>query len=188
LNHVAEDAEKTSPLNVGEKIPNLTYQTIENKEFNLNQSLTQKPAILIYYRGEWCYFCNLQFSELSKIEGQLMEMGYQVLAVSPDIPEFLKKTSDRHTLKSTLLSDSHLKAAKALGIVFALDEKTKAYYAKKGFELEKHADDSSQQLPVPSVFIIDKQGVVRYVFSEPNYKIRIASDVLLKAAANALVH
>jgi peroxiredoxin len=37
-------------------------------------------------------------------------------------------------------------------------------------------------LPVPSVFIIDTTGTIRYVYSNPDYKVRLASDALLAAA------
>jgi len=37
-------------------------------------------------------------------------------------------------------------------------------------------------LPVPSVFIIDMSGIVRFVYSNPDYTVRLGADSLWKAA------
>ena len=37
-------------------------------------------------------------------------------------------------------------------------------------------------LPVPSVFAIDRGGVIAFAYSNPDYKIRVPADELLSVA------
>ena len=37
-------------------------------------------------------------------------------------------------------------------------------------------------LPVPSVFAIDTNGVIRFAYSNTDYKVRLPADELLEAA------
>lgn len=50
---VANSAEEICPLKIGEGVPQLTLRTIDNEEFDLNRAISQKPTILIFYRGSW---------------------------------------------------------------------------------------------------------------------------------------
>jgi hypothetical protein len=38
-------------------------------------------------------------------------------------------------------------------------------------------------LPVPSVFIVDASGTIRFVYSNPDYTVRLGADSLWKAAS-----
>ena len=53
-----------------------------------------KKTVLVVYRGGWCPYCNSQLSDLQDIENQILQLGYQIIAVSPDAPSFIKQTED----------------------------------------------------------------------------------------------
>ena len=55
-----EKAEDISPLLIGETLPNGTFQNAEGNTVQLNEILTEKPTVLVFYRGGWCPYCNLQ--------------------------------------------------------------------------------------------------------------------------------
>ena len=82
------------PLLVGQSVPDVQLQTADGKAFNLKQELAEQPTVLIFYRGGWCPYCNLQLSQLQKIESQLQDLGYQIIAISPDRPEMLNKSKE----------------------------------------------------------------------------------------------
>lgn len=81
-----------------------------------------------------------------------------------------------------LYSDSDLHAARAFGIAFQLDEATREAYAGYGIDLADSAGEDHGQLPVPSVFLVDRKGFVRWVYSNPDYKVRPENEALLEAA------
>ena len=82
----------------------------------------------------------------------------------------------------TLYSDSTLTAARSFGIVFQLDDAEVANYASYGINLEAASGESHHQLPVPSVFLVEAGGTIRWVHSDPDYRVRPDNATLLEAA------
>jgi peroxiredoxin len=173
-------AEDISPLLTGEQIPVLQLPASTGKMFDLNRSVSRTPTILIFYRGGWCPYCSKQLSGLQEIENDLKNLGYQLIAISTDSPENLSKTIRKEKLGYTLLSDADLKAAKKFGIAFK---------SPKGYD--KFLPETSGKknvdklLPVPSVFILNRQGRILFEYINPDITQRLSAR-LMKAAAAAL--
>ncbi|QYK52275.1 MAG: AhpC/TSA family protein [Fimbriimonadaceae bacterium] len=183
---VASSAETTKPLKAGVKAPNPTLLNLEGKKTDLTSIAGDKPTVLIFYRGGWCPYCNRHLSELAKIEGDLMEMGYQMVAVSPDTPAELNKSVEKNSLKYKLFSDSSAEAAKQFGIAFKVEESLVTKY-KNDYKIDLEAASGQKHhiLPVPSVFII-KKGMIVYSYSNPDYRVRLKGDEVLAAAKAAM--
>lgn len=75
---------------IGEKIPNTALSNVEGKKIDSDKILSKK-TVLIIYRGGWCPYCNNQLSDMQEIESDILALDYQIVAVSPDAPSFLKK-------------------------------------------------------------------------------------------------
>jgi len=105
-----------------------------------------------------------------------------VIAVSPDNPAALAKSLEAKGLEYELYSDSPLTAARAFGIVFQVDDATVRRYGRHGIDLEAASGKDHHQLPVPSVFLVDAGGTIRWVYSNPDYKVRPDNAALLEAA------
>jgi len=173
-------AEDISPLLIGEMIPMQELTDVKGGAIDIGKVISQKPTILVFYRGGWCPYCNMQLSGLQEIEKELIGLGYQVVAVSTDKPDNLQSSIDKGHLTYTLLSDADLSLAKKMGIVF------KAPIAYHKFLPETSGEKNTDMLlPVPSVFILNKNGEIRFEYIEPNFKERISPN-LLQAAAGAL--
>jgi peroxiredoxin len=108
------------------------------------------------------------------------------VALSADRPEKLIGSRKKHDLSYTLLSDHEMKAARAFGVAFEVDEATYEEYKGYGIDLEEASGESHHLLPVPSVFLIDAEGVVRFVHYDPDYEQRLENDALLEAARKAM--
>ncbi|MHC4618187.1 MAG: peroxiredoxin-like family protein [Planctomycetota bacterium] len=179
---VARSAEEIRPLLVGARLPELSLKTVDARPFDLSAAIAEKPAVIIFYRGGWCVYCNTQMARLLQIEQQIRDLGFQIIAISPDKPEKLAETMDKHQMGYTLLSDSTMTAAKAFGIAFELDDATIAKYAEYGINLDDASGQSHHLLPVPSVFVVGTDGIIKFEYVNPDYKVRIAPEVLLAAA------
>jgi peroxiredoxin len=106
-----------------------------------------------------------------------------VIFLSTDRPALLYTSLKDQKIPYTLLSDPHLKAAQAFHIAYHLDDQTYAQQLKWGVDLEKTTGTLEHALPVPSVFIVDRSGVIRFVYSNPDFRVRLSAQDLWKAAA-----
>lgn len=179
---LAAAATEIRPILLGSKMPNVALRTVAGEPTTLAAQVGGKPAILVFYRGGWCPYCNLQLSELRLIEAEAQALGYQLIAISPDRPEALSASLEEGDLTYTLLSDSQAEALKAFGIGFRVDDATAAKYKEYGIDLEAASGASHRALPVPSVFIVDGEGTLQFGYTHPDYTVRIPGDVILAAA------
>ena len=181
INAVKESGVLESAINVGDKAPDFVLANAEGKEVSLYKELEKGPVVLMWYRGGWCPYCNRQLSALQEIMPELEEKGWQLIALSPDKPEELAKTVKNEELGYTLVSDSKMKAAKAFEIAFQVDQPTIEKYKTYKIDLIAASGEGHQQLPVPSVFLINAEGEITFVFSDPDYKKRLSNEALLEA-------
>lgn len=170
---IPASAFEISPLLIGEQIPDLDLSDMQGKSVKLTEIFKQKPSVLIFYRGGWCPYCNLQLAELQGIEQEILSLGYQIVAISPDSPENLRASLDKHKLNYQLLSDADMKAAQLFGIAFNVPETSKERLAKSS------GGQNPGQLPVPAVFVINKQGEILFEYINPDYKKRLPANLLL---------
>jgi peroxiredoxin len=105
-----------------------------------------------------------------------------VIAISPDRWEKMTQSLEVKDLGYRLYSDSDMAAARAFGIAFQLGPEQVKAYAGYGIDLEAASGREHHQLPVPSVFLVEAGGTIRWVYSNPDYKVRPENEKLLEAA------
>ncbi len=180
---IADSPEQIQPITVGQPVPRISLKTVDGTSYDLNAAFVQKPTVLVFYRGGWCPYCNLQLSGLQKIEQDLLKAGFQIIAVSPDRPEKLKESVAKHALTCRLLSDNEMSAATALGVAFHLNNDLVAKYKNEyKIDIEGDSGHAHHLLPVPAVFIVGKDGVIQFLYFNPDYRVRLDSEELLSAA------
>ena len=167
-------AEDISPILIGETLPNGNFQNVEGEYIQLKAILEEKPTILVFYRGGWCPYCNVQLSGLVEIEEDILELGYQIVAISPDDYKNLQSTIENNSTKYKLLSDPNGEFIQEIGIAFKTSSSLKEYIIGKG-----QKGETSSVMPAPTVMIVDKKGVIKFEYINPNYKERIGGDMLL---------
>jgi peroxiredoxin len=179
---VPQDPAQVAPLVVGTTIPTVTVRSPDGADRTLGPASLERPTILIFYRGGWCPYCNTHLGELRKVESALIDLGYELLFLSADRPELLHSSLREPDLNYTILSDSRMAAARAYGIAFRVDDATVVRYKGFGIDLEAASGETHHELPVPAVFIVDRNGVIRFVYANADYKVRIKPEVLLAEA------
>jgi len=179
--NVVRDARNITPLAVGSPVPDVALSTKDGERVKLKAKI-QQPTVVVFYRGGWCPYCNVQLAGLATVQKQLKSLGFSLLAISPDRPSINKASLQKDTLSYTLLSDTTMQAAKAFGIAFKLDDQTITRYKQYDIDLEAASGRSHNLLPVPSVFIVDQSGIIRFVHADPDYKVRLSEEKLLAAA------
>ncbi len=179
---VAAGPQQVQPLAVGARAPLFAARTTQGALRTFEPDGYKKPTVVIFYRGGWCPYCNAQLSDLHLVEPKLRKSGFEIVFLSTDRPELLYSSLKATDIHYTLLSDSRLDAAKAFHIAYHVDDATLAKMREYGVDLESTTGTKQHELPVPSVFIIDTSGTIRFVYSNPDYKIRLGADSLWAAA------
>lgn len=183
---IAETPASVCPVLVGTAAPSAKVRDLDGVDRELRDVFHEKPTVLLFYRGGWCPFCNAQLGQIQKVEAEIRALGFQVVAVSPDRPEKLQESRKAGPVAYSLLSDSEMTAAKAYGIAFHVDDATVATYRDRfKIDLEDNSGQKHHLLPVPAVFVIDDEGLIRFSYVNPDYKTRVSPAVLLAAVKDA---
>src|SRR5688572_23488228 len=121
----AEDVPTTAsavkPVEKGRKAPDATVYTRDNQAVKLSDIYSSGTTVVIFYRGGWCPYCNKHLSSLAKVEKDIAAAGAQIIAISPDTPEYLSQTAAKAGAHYQLLSDSAADAIKAYGLAFKVE-------------------------------------------------------------------
>jgi peroxiredoxin len=166
---IADKAENISPLLIGEQIPDIVVYDVSGKPIQ-TKTIFDKKTVLVVYRGGWCPYCNAQLADLQELESDILALGYQIVAISPDAPRFLQQTVEDEKLNYTLYSDSKGDFSQAVGIAFA----------KSKGKLDKYSEGQNPGfLPVPTVYILDSNSEIQFLYINPNYTKRLDGKVLL---------
>ncbi len=173
---VAPSADKASPLASGTPLPPAPITTPDGVETDLRAALGEKAGVVVFYRGHWCPACMKQLQGLNKIVPELKENGAILIAVATDKPEIVAETVKKTGFDIPLYSDNDLEAAKALGLAYQLEGEMLEKY---GPTLVENTGHDTGQLPVPAVFVVDKEGVIKFVYANPDYKVRLSNEELL---------
>jgi peroxiredoxin len=125
--------------------------------------------------------------QLKAIEPKLIELGFQLVGISPDTPEKMRASMTEKKLDYLLLSDASMAASQAFGLAYYTSEKvTQTYQTKLNVDntlFTTPQGDKRLVLPVPAVYVADKTGLIHFQYVNPNYKVRPAPELILTAAA-----
>ncbi|WP_282110271.1 peroxiredoxin-like family protein [Shewanella algicola] len=182
---IASDENNVMPLLNGHQIPAVTLQDVDGTSVDLATLVAQKPTIFFFYRGGWCPFCNSQMGQLKAIEPKLIEMGFQLVGISPDTPEKMRASLTDQKLDYLLLSDSSLTASQAFGLAYYTSANITQKYTASVVTNELFTTPQGEKrlvLPVPAVYLADTKGLIHFQYVNPNYKVRPAPELILAAA------
>jgi peroxiredoxin len=175
---VPKSATDIAPLLIGEKIPNVILKSSENADVQLSDLLKKKKSVLVFYRGGWCPYCNLHLQALAEAEKQILDQGFQIIAISPDTSANLKITAEKDKVKYTLLSDSKGELIKAIGIAYEAPENYKSVINVNSNGV------NTNFLPVPSVFVVNTENEILFEYISPDFKQRISAELLVSVLKN----
>ena len=183
---IPADPAAVCPILPGETIPpGLTARTAGGEEIDVT-GLLAEPTVLVVYRGGWCPYCSRHLADLQAIEAELIALGYQLVALSPDRPgKAAEVATSLVDSRFRVLSDSPMELCAQLGIAFEVDPELVDQYREWGIGLEADSGYDHHRLPVPAAFVIT-DSTVRFSYVNPDYKSRVEGSVLLAAAAAAI--
>ena len=179
---IHDEASQVQPLLPGMKAAQFDVLDVKGRPVHFDPEKLGKPLVLSFFRGGWCPYCNLHLAEMRKAEEELKAMGFDIWFISIDQPEFLYESLKQPDIGYTILSDSKLSATRAYGLAFRMPDDMVEKYLEWGIDLEGVSGETHHVLPAPATFIIGTDGVIRFQYTNPDYKVRLHPSVLLAAA------
>lgn len=170
---IVGQATDIAPLLIGETLPDATLQDPKGQPVQLSAVLSQQPTVLVVYRGGWCPYCNQHLAALAKAESEILALGYQIVAISPDDYQNLQPTIADQDVHYQLYADPGAKLIQAMGIAFATPEDYLKYIAKKS------KGEVTTALPVPTLMVVNKKSEILFEYINPTYSTRISPELLL---------
>ena len=172
--------EKPEGLFINSKAPDFKATDQYGNEIRLKDVLKDSLVVLIFYRGQWCPYCNKQLKKLEDSLQLLKNKGARLVAVTPEKPEFISKTIEKTKASYPLLYDKDMKIMKAYAVAFQVDDKSVTRYKNADIDLlTANGQKEKAFLPVPAVYIISKEGTILYRYFDTDYKKRPTVQELL---------
>jgi peroxiredoxin len=169
---------------VGDRLDDFALRDQNGQTRTLAELTARGSAVLVFYRGGWCPFCNVTLRGYQRdLLPHLGKIGAELVAISPETPDASLSTHDKDELTFTVLSDSGAALASTLGIAFQPEEAALAAQRTVGFDIRDWRDDGATVLPLPTVLVVDTEQTVRFVDIQTNYVHRTPVEPILDALA-----
>jgi len=118
---------------------------------------------------------------LQEVYGQLRDLKTEIVAVSPNTPDWAAKTVEEYGYAFPILADVGLEMAEAYNLKYRVDEKTEEGLRKfLGTELDTYNAEGGWHLPVPATYIINSSGEIEWVYANVQYKQRPSGEHILE--------
>jgi peroxiredoxin len=165
---------------VGDTLETFTLSDATGEQVTLEQLVEAGPAVIVFYRGGWCPYCNLALRTYQQeLLPQLAGFDARLVAISPQSPDQSLSTVEKAGLEFTVLSDPASRVAQQVGIVFQQADEVLDAQRKVGLDLAQVNAEGSTKLPRPTVLIVGQDRTVRFVDVQPDYTARTeVADIL----------
>jgi peroxiredoxin len=166
------DRSNSDQLNNGNTLPSFTL-THGNDELKgqtwQSSELQNHPALLLFFRGNWCPLCMAQIKEVAAHYQQLEAMGVKVYLVSPQPEAQTQTLAKKFNVKYHFMVDKDNAAAKILGI-------EAKHGTPKGLEALGYESDTV----LPTVIMTDQKGKIIFNDQTDNYRVRPEPETFIE--------
>lgn len=157
----------TSKLSLGSVLPDLELTGSNGLPFKL-ASLRGAPALVLFYRGNWCPLCMAQIKEIAARYREIRETGARIVLISPQPHDNTIALAKRFDVPFDFLTDTGNRVARALGLDM-----------KNGLPMGMQMLGYESETVFPTVIVLDAKGIVRWLDQTDNYRIRPEPDTFL---------
>jgi peroxiredoxin len=133
-------------VGVGSKAPDFELPDQQGYPWCLSGELETGPVVLIFYRGDWCSYCNGQLVSYARNFEEFEGRGAQVAGISVDPPDNNARMVGKLLLPFPLLSDPRGDLIKRYGFW-----------------------DEEEGVARPSIVVVDRSREIRYFYSGSDF-------------------
>ncbi len=168
-------------IRTADRAPDFTLPDPQGRVVSLGALLEAGPAVVTFYRGGWCPYCNIQLRAYQGVLPEVTALGARLVAISPQLPDGSLSTAEANNLTFDVLSDVGNHVARSFGLVWSLSEELRAALRSNNKALPEINGDDSWELPVPATYVIARDGHVALAAIDVDYRNRLEPDAILTA-------
>jgi len=188
-----------SGLSVGVMAPEIKAINSEGEPFVLSDAVAQNPIVLIFYRGGWCPYCNVQLQMFEKQIDAFEQRGVEVVAVSVDNlaevqkmvegnsygVELAQKNPGKYDIEKMgytfdIVGGMSIETLKEYNALHQVDDETNKKYLEWGIDLEASSGEDHHIIAIPATYVIDTDGKIIFAQSNKDYTVRtMPKEVLM---------
>ncbi|MDH2444913.1 peroxiredoxin-like family protein [Amnibacterium sp. CER49] len=169
-------------VSVGDVVPDSTLLTPEGTTTTLSAVLAGRPAVLVFYRGAWCPYCNIALRTYQReLLPELDRRGVALVAISPQKPERSQEIAEAAELGFPVLSDPGNALVRTHGIRTEPSAEARSAHTDLGFDVADYNADETGDVPYPTVLVVDADRAVRFADVHVDYTTRTEVPTILAA-------
>ena len=172
----------TDAVAPGDLLQDFMLPNATGKDVSLSELVADGPAVLVFYRGGWCPYCNLA---LHQYQAELVpQLGSIRRATGRDQPPETGRIAQHRRearLQYPVLSDAGARVARRLGVAFQPAEDVLEAQRALGLDIRDGNADGASELPMPTVLVVDRDRIVRLADVHPDYTTRTEVQAIISA-------
>jgi len=180
-----EELQRTFPiekaLKTGNHAPDFSLPNPAGRPVSLAGLLRGGPAVVTFYRGGWCPYCNFQLRAYQQVLGEITTLGAKLVAISPQLPDGSLSTAEVNKLSFDVLSDVGNHVARSFGLVYSLPDELRAALTSNNKALPGINGDDSWELPLPATYVVAPDHKIALAEIELDYRERLEPDAIVAA-------
>lgn len=170
---------------VGSKAPDVHARDLDGNVVALSATWAKGSVLLVFYRGGWCPYCNYEIHALAANMAEYEKRGVTPVAISVDRPDIEAKTKATYRIPFPVLSDTDASVIEAFHVAKKVDAAERELMKSHGVDLDVQSGGAHHEIAIPALFLIDREGIVKWAHSDADYKTRPSTAQIL-AAIDAL--
>lgn len=207
LSHIAEKVRSLSPVyhkavdvfvgrlersgagkdapQIGDVMPGFVLPDDQGRLVSLEKLLETAPVAIAFHRGHWCPYCRLNAVGLAEIEDDIKPV--QIVAISAETQAYTSELKSEAHAHFPFLTDFGNGYALSLNLAVWVDDAMSSMIAGAGWDIPKYQGADGWVVPIPSVFVVGQDGLIKARHVDPDYRRRLALNDLRAAAKAALI-
>ncbi len=167
-------------LRTGSKAPDFLLPDALGEPVRLSSLIGIGPIVLVFYRGGWCPYCNIQLRAFQRSLSRIRDYGATLVAISPSTPDNSIATREREALEFPVLSDIDNEVAGLYGLVFTVSPEARQILKNVDKDIEAYNGAAGGELPVPATYVVDTNREIRFCEIDIDYRHRTDPESVIE--------
>ena len=164
---------------VGEALPPFMMPDHDCHLVSLSDLHADGPLVVVFHRGHWCPYCRMTIATLAEVRHQIASA--RIVAISAETQRFTSRIRAETGADFAFLSDVDAAYAASIGLAMTIDAPLRELLERRGKRVPYFQGSKGWVLPVPAVFVVNREGLIAARHVDPDYRRRMDVNDLIAA-------